>query len=403
MRFRELNIQTQRQAPSNARTEGFAFLARAGYVTRESAPTILGEQVLKRLEALSQKSESAFFDELALPVIRTASETFFSISTGDIEILHCSSCHYAERRGLARVRKQASPAEGALPLEKVATPDCHTIEALADYLHLSKEKTAKALMYTRTSDGKFVFVVVRGDMQLSQDKLRSQVGDARPATPQEISASGAEAGYASPIGLKDSLILADDLIPASANLVAGANEAGYHLKNTNYGRDYSAEIVADLTLANPGDACPNCGAHLELAEGNLLADGNGLYFEDVLSALAEVHHDDRGLAFPPPAAPFDVYLMHIPGKELNTRDAAEDLYAGLQDKGLLVLFDDRDERAGVKFNDADLVGLPVRVTAGEKNLKAGMVELKPRKDTDKQLVSTTDLARTIQILLKTHE
>jgi prolyl-tRNA synthetase len=246
-------------------------------------------------------------------------------------------------------------------------------------------------MYTRLRDNQFIFVVVRGDMQLSEAKLKQQVGDIRVATTEEIERSGAAAGYASPIGLKETLIVVDDLVPQSQNLVAGANETGYHLKNTNYGRDYSAEIVADLVQANAGDACINCGNPLSVFSAISLATRNGFDFENMLLALAEEHHDPKGLTLPHPAAPFAVYLMHLPGKELDTRAKAEEIYNTLQSAGISVLFDDRDERAGVKFNDADLIGCPIRITVGEKALKEGMVELKPRKDKDNRLINLTSL------------
>jgi prolyl-tRNA synthetase len=262
---------------------------------------------------------------------------------------------------------------------------------LAGYLGMPKEKTAKALMFTRASDGKFVFVVVRGDMQLGEAKLKKLVGEVRIATLEEIAKSGAAAGYASPIGLKNALIVADDLIPESANLVAGANETGCHLKNTNYGRDYTAEILADIVMADKGDSCSNCGNAMDLLNAELLADENGPHFEHILSALAETHHDAKGLMLPKEAAPFDAYLMQVPGKELDTRSKAEEIYAELQGAGISVLFDDRDERAGVKFNDADLIGCPLRLTVGEKNLKDGMVELKARKEKENRLVSLASL------------
>jgi prolyl-tRNA synthetase len=182
----------------------------------------------------------------------------------------------------------------------------------------------------------------------------------------------------------------DDLIPQVENLVAGANETGYHLKNTNYGRDYSAEIVADLVQARVGDPCLNCGSSLSVQAAMSLATRNAYDFENILLALAETHHDSKGLTLPHPAAPFDVYLMHVPGKELDTRAKAEEFYNSLQEAGISVLFDDRDERAGVKFNDADLIGCPVRMTVGEKALKEGMVELKPRKEKDNRLIRLTN-------------
>jgi prolyl-tRNA synthetase len=389
MKYRDLNIQTQREAPNNARTEGFAFLVRAGYLTRENIPTQLGEHALNHLRDLS--TDSSFFSLLSLQTIGNDNETFFPIVSGPIEVAHCRACKYTEQLELARFKKTALLQEDQLPLEKVLTPDCHTIEALANFLGVPKEKTAKALMYTRPSDHQFIFVVVRGDMQLSEAKLKQHVGDSRVATTEEIEGSGAAAGYASPIGLKETLIVVDDLIPSSPNLVAGANEAGYHLKNTNYGRDYSAEVVADLVQAKAGDACIECSNSLSVLSAITLATRNGFNFENILLALAEEHYEPKGLTLPRTAAPFDIYLMHVPGKELETRTKAEEIYNTLQSAGISVLFDDRDERAGVKFNDADLIGCPIRITVGEKALKEGMVELKPRKEKDSHLVSLTGL------------
>jgi len=251
-------------------------------------------------------------------------------------------------------------------------------------------------MFTRLSDGKFVFVVVRGDMQMSQAKLKKLIGEVRPATTEEITAPGAVAGYASPVGLKNALITVNDLIPQSMNLVAGANETGYHLMNTNCGRDYTAELTADIAQAKPGDACPSCGKLLSALNASLLAMRDEINFDAVLSALAETHHDDKGLTFPKEAAPFDIYLMQLPGKELDIQAATEDLYATLQKANIAVLFDDRDERAGVKFNDADLIGCPARVTVGEKNLRAGMVELKLRKATENQLLPISEVVSKIK-------
>src|SRR5215208_6522438 len=231
MKYRDLHIQTQREAPNNARTEGFSLLVRAGYLTREHVPTQLGEHTLNHLRSLADNP--SFLETLALPTIGSDTETFFPISSGPIEVAHCPACKYTERIELARFAKSPLPQEEELPLEKVWTPDCHTIEALATFLNVPKEKTAKALMYTRMTDNKFVFVVVRGDMQLSQAKLKLHVGDIRPARAEEIERTAAAPGYASPVGLKDALIVVDDFIPQSQNLVAGANESEHHLKNTN--------------------------------------------------------------------------------------------------------------------------------------------------------------------------
>lgn len=391
MKYTDLTIQTQREAPNNARTQGFAFLVRAGYVTRENQPTPLGERALEHLEKLSAELGDTFCSALNIPLIRNEEETFFPLKTGALEVIHCPACGYAARGEFALFAKSAFPIEEPLPVEKVETPECNTIEDLANFLGVSKEKTAKALLFTRQSDGKLVFVVVRGDMQLSEAKLKKQVGAVKLAYFDEIEAAGAVPGYASPIGLKDALIIVDDLIPGSPNLVAGANESGYHLKNVNYGRDYSAEIIADLVQAGEGDACVNCGKPLSALAADLLASNNAYQFDKILHALAESHQDDKGLTLPHPAAPFDVYLMHVPGKTMDTKPVAAELYESMQKAGISVFFDDRDERAGVKFNDADLIGCPARVTVGERGLQSGMIELKPRSASQNSLISLTSL------------
>ena len=391
MKYTDLSIQTQHEAPNNARTQGFAFLVRGGYLTRENQPTVLGEYALKHLENLSTELGNSFFKKLDILYISNEEETFFPLETGALDVVHCAACGYVARSELASFVKNTPPTEEALPTEKVATPECNTIEDLANFLEIPKERTAKALLYTRQSDEKFVFAVLRGDMQLSEAKLKDQVGDVKPATEEEIAASGAVAGYASPIGLKDVLIIVDDLIPNSPNLVAGANETGYHLKNVNHGRDYSAEIVADLVQVDKGNACVQCRESLSILSADLLASKNTLSFNKILHALAESHYDENGLTIPHPAAPFDVYLMHIPGKTMDTGTVAIELYEKLGAASISVLLDNRDTRAGVKFNDADLIGCPIRITVGERGLQDGMVELKPRSASQKSLVSLKNL------------
>ncbi|MFZ5858620.1 MAG: proline--tRNA ligase [Chloroflexota bacterium] len=400
MKYRDLHIQTQREFPNNARTEGFGWLVRAGYVTRENQLLPLGEQAITRLKEASK--QIPFFFQIGLPFRDNAEETFFETPTGAQEIVYCpnESCIYpVTRRELAVFQKTPFSQEERLPAEKVLTPDCPTIEALANFLNLPKEKTAKALMFTRVADEKFVFVVVRGDMTLSEIKLKNAVGEVRLAITEEIEQAGAVAGYASPVGLRDALIVVDELIPHSPNLAAGANEAGYHLLNTNCGRDYQPEIVADLVLTNAGDACPRCGGKLTVQRAEILATRNEFNFENILLSLAESHHDDKGLTFPKSAAPFDVYLMHVPGKTLDTRAEAEKIYNELQAAGISVLFDDRDERAGVKFNDADLIGCPIRITVGERGLQNGMVEVKERKAADSAQIQFKEISTRIKNLI----
>lgn len=395
MKYRDLQIQTQREFPNNARTQGFGWLVRAGYLTREGELLPLGQQAVQRLIELSRRGD--LLSSLSIPQLSNKTETWFPIASGNVEVIHCPACGFAEQAELAQFRKNPLPSEEPKPVEKVLTPDCNTIDSLAVFLNLPKEKTAKALMYTRLSDGQFVFAAVRGDMNLSEAKLRRVIGEFRLATVEEITHVGAAPGYASPINLRNALILVDDLIPHSVNLAAGANEAGYHLLNTNYGRDYSAATVADLAQAKTGDLCPNCAGTLAISPAIPLRSGSSFNHENILLALAESHHDEKGLAFPKAAAPFDVYLMHIAGKELNTLERAAGIYDQLQAAGLQVLFDDRDERAGVKFNDADLIGCPLRITVGEKNLKNGQVEVKVRREGENHLADISNLADMVKI------
>jgi prolyl-tRNA synthetase len=394
LRYRELAIQTQREAPNNARSQGAAFLVRAAYLTRDGELRPLGERAIERLRRLHQQEPDTFFSRLSLPIRNASGEVFSPLRSGAFEVLHCPACGYAARAELAGFRKFSLPVEEPRAVEKVATPQANTIESLAAFLSVPPEKTAKALMFTRKSDNRFLFVVVRGDMVLSEAKLERHTGEFRLATVPEILAAGAVPGYASPVGLKDALIAVDELIQVSANLAAGANEEGYHLLNVNCGRDYQPEIIADLALAHAGDPCTVCNTPLELENAELLSSHDEMDFKAILLTLAEANHDEKGLALP--AAPFDVHLMHVPGKEMDTRSKAEELYQALEAAGLEVLFDDRDERAGVKFNDADLIGAPLRVTAGERALKEDSVEVKPRRSAESRLLRIDQLIESLR-------
>lgn len=379
MKYRALGIQTLRQAPKSARTDGEALLFRAAVFSPDGALTSFGARLSERLQRLFRSLKGdAFFRALELPVLSDAQgDVYAPYPAGKTEALRCPSCGYFAPREQAEIGRQPI-AEEALPLERVWTPGCNTIESLARYLNIPTARTAKALMFTRLADGEFIFVVVRGDTTLNPHKLAALVGEVRPATEEEIRAAGAVPGYASPIGLRRGRVLVDAWIPLSPNLVAGANEEGYHLKNVNYGRDYAAQQVADLIWAEAGALCPKQDGKLEaLTVLPLQVDGN-LLEENLLRALAETHHDAVGLRWPPAIAPFDIYLLDVPGKEMDTRAVATELYEQLTSAGLEVLFDDRDERAGVKFTDADLLGIPWRITVGERGLKEGHLEVKDR-------------------------
>jgi prolyl-tRNA synthetase len=277
---------------------------------------------------------------------------------------------------------------------------------------------------------KFIFAVVRGDMEVNETKLGNAVKarTLRPATEEEIRAVGAEPGYASPVGLDGStsdrsfLVVIDDLIPQSTNLVAGANQAGYHLLNVNYGRDYQADIITDIAAAGEGSACPNCGHGIRAVRGvevgNIFKLGTfyseamdckfldkdgkmkpvvmgsyGIGLGRLIGCIAEEYHDEHGLTWPVTVAPYQVHLVLLVGKsqegDQKTADpakVAEALYSSMQEAGIEVLFDDRAESPGVKFNDADLIGIPIRLTVGERALRQGGIELKRRDQADRRQV-----------------
>lgn len=361
------------------------WLIRAGYLSHGGELLPLGERVAMRLRALS--GDPGFPSGLGLAVGQGEKEIFFPSAEGPVDLLSCPACGAVSRREFARARQvvagAGAGAGAALPPRKVATPDCPDIESLARFLQIPASRTAKALLFVRERDGRFGMAMVRGDMFLSEAKLEACTGLVRLATEAEIRRAGAEPGYASPVGLTGAWVIVDELIAESPGLVAGANEAGYHLENIRCGRDFVPDLVADLTMARPGDACHACGGELKLERALVLAirlpsGGWDWQWISLIRALAETCHDDRGLTLPVSVAPFEIYLLHVPGKTTDTRSAAAELEQSLTEAGRSVLFDDREERAGVKFADADLIGCPLRVTVGERGLPQGLVEVKSR-------------------------
>ncbi len=380
------------------------------------------EQTQKNYQKMLEKLLLDLFSQLEIKIKKTDCGGYaFIAAQGGTDYIRCPQCDYLDTQDFARRAKNTLSAEEPRELEKVATPDAHTIEALAAFLNIPKEKTAKAVFMTATisSKEKLIFAILRGDMDLSEAKLIHALGASalRPARDDEILAVGAVPGYASPVGIKNVLVVVDELVPNSPNLVAGANEGGFHLRNVNYGRDYEADIVTDLALAQAGDRCPNCNATLaqisgtELvsvtpiltAEGATYTDeagkGQPIYLSSwtldlgrIFAAVAESHHDDYGLILPPLIAPYDIHLVWLPSKKADTRSEADDLYLNLSNVGFTLLYDDRDVRAGQKFNDADLIGCPVRITVGERALEEGCVEIKLRSKKEKELIEIDDVA-----------
>ncbi|MFN2215461.1 MAG: YbaK/EbsC family protein, partial [Anaerolineales bacterium] len=336
-----------------------------------------------------------------------------------------------------RFKKKAIPAEELKELQKVATPDAHTIAALATFLEIPKEKTAKAVFFMAEIQRKdeleeiFVFALVRGDMDINETKLSHAVNarKLRPATDEEILATGATPGYASPVGLKNVLIVIDDIIPESTNLVSGANEEGYHLINVNYPRDYSATIITDIAKATEGFGCPDCGEPLSSSRGievaNIFQLGTrysekmGCYYLDqsgkkmpvfmgsygigigrLMACIVEQFHDHDGIIWPVSVSPFDVHLILLRGKgDSFSEIEAEKLYEELSKSGFEVLFDDNNDSPGVKFKNADLIGCPIRITVSDRARQQGGVEIKFRNGHNKKIVSRDEIVNFVQVEL----
>ena len=361
-----------------------------------------------------------------------AHEFMYLTPAGEDTLMICDDCGYAANRQIATYHKPDPPEEEPGKLEPVETPGTKTIKQLAEYLDIAESRTAKAVFLTGTIPGEegdreqLVLAIVRGDMELNETKLANAVGAnaLRPATEEEIKAAGAVPGYASPRGLKGTLIVVDDLVAKSPNLVAGANRDGYHEKNVNYGRDYEAEIVTDLTAAKQGDPCPKCSAGLRAERGvevgnifklgtRYTVDMEATYLDEdgaekpvvmgsygigtgrLLASIAEERHDEEGLIWPISVAPYEIHLLSLRGGE----EAAEQLYQVLVDRGREVLFDDRDESPGVKFADADLIGLPLRVTVSKRSIESGGVEVKRRDEEESEIVAIDEAPEALDTLI----
>jgi prolyl-tRNA synthetase len=396
------------------------------------------------LEVLAVKSDSGMMGG------KMAHEFMYLTPIGEDSLLLCDNCSYTANRQVADFRKSPAAPDELEPIDKVLTPDCKTIEDLSAFLGVPKSKTAKAVFFMASIPQgqelteQFIFAVIRGDMELNETKLANVVGarELRPATEQEIEAAGAVPGFASPIALMPLppaepgeknvgvKVVLDDSIPASPNLVAGANEKGYHFLNTNYPRDYTADLVTDIASADDGAACPECGNPMKLMRGvevgNIFKLGTrysealGCTFLDqdgvqkavvmgsygigvgrLLACIAEAHHDDYGLVWPITIAPFQIHmvLLRVNGTTL-AEATANNLYADLQAAGIEVLFDDRDESPGVKFNDADLIGIPIRITVSERALAQEGVELKLRRESEREIVPLNKIESRLQAEIK---
>ena len=406
------------------------------------------------LDAAYPKFYQAYFNifrRCGLDVIAVESDTgmmggtmaheFMALTpVGEDTLLVCDNCGYSANRQIAVFRKPTPDAIAPRLLEEVHTPNVTTIASLAEFLGIGLDETAKAVFMVaeieeteQKSYEKFVFVVVRGDMEVNETKLSNAIKAKRmrPATTDEIRAIGAEPGYGSPLGIDRSrtLLVVDDLVTVSPNLVAGANRVDTHMRNVSYGRDYTADVVMDVVAASDGHPCPTCGNALRtvrgvevgnifklgtrysLAMGATFLDENGetkpivmgsygIGSERMMACIIEHHHDDQGIQWPITIAPYQVMLVGL-GNEKTPEvvEAAERIYSQLKQLGVEVLYDDRDERAGVKFNDADLLGIPLRLTVGAKGLKSGALELKLRRNGELREIPVDSVAAGVKAVI----
>jgi len=355
-------------------------------------------------------------------------EFMFVTEAGEDEILYCSNCDYSANVEKAQSVKPKLEVEAPLSLEEVSTPGIKTIEEVANFIGVSPRRTLKAVFYI--ADGELTFAVIRGDFEVNEVKLANLLNcvELRLATEAEVEEAGLIAGSASPVGIKRIKTVADDSVTLGSNFVAGANKADTHFKNVNYPRDFEADVVADIAIACPGNGCPKCGSRLLAMHGievghvfklgtffsrklgAFFLDENGtskpivmgcygIGLERLLAATVEQSHDDKGIIWPVSIAPYQVYLCPLYLDNPQVSSLAGKLYEDLREEGIEVLFDDRNESAGVKLNDADLLGIPLRIILSPRTLKAQSVELKWRTEEQAQFLSLEGAAKEVKQLI----
>jgi prolyl-tRNA synthetase len=348
--------------------------------------------------------------------------------TGEDEIIYCPSCGYSANTEKAQSIKAQLTDEEPLPLEEVNTPGMTSIEEVSNFLQVPPSHTLKAVFYM--TDKKLVFVVIRGDIEVNEVKLKNVLGcsDLRLATEAEVMKAGIIAGSASPIGISGVKIIADESITSGANFVAGANKPDTHVKNVNHPRDFKVDLVTDIALARAGEGCPKCRAKLSSMRGievghvfklgTLFSEKLGAFYIDaggashpivmgcygigldrLMAAAIEQNHDDKGIIWPLAIAPYQIYLCPLYLENPQVEATAENLYAELENNGLEVLYDDRSQSPGVKFNDADLLGIPIRVTISPRTLEKGNAEIKLRSGKEARLSPLTKITTMLNRLI----
>ncbi|MFC2052329.1 proline--tRNA ligase [Chloroflexota bacterium] len=349
--------------------------------------------------------------------------------SGEDEIIYCPGCKYAANADKAQSIKDKIENGDPLPLEEIKTPGMASIEAVSGFLNVPPSHTLKAVFYI--TDGKLIFVAIRGDLEVNEVKLKNALDcpELRMATEAEVIEAGIVPGAASPVAISGIRVITDDSITSGANFVAGANKPDTHLKNVNYPRDFKVDLIADIARARAGDKCPGCEDKLLSTHGievghtfklgTFLSQTLGAAFIDqsgtsrpivmgcygiglgrLLAAAIEQNHDDKGIIWPLAIAPAHIYLCPLYLENPQVAAAAEKLYADLTTQGLEVLFDDRNESPGVKFNDADLFGIPIRITVSPRALEENSVEVKWRSDKQPQLVPLGEAVTRLKELIR---
>ncbi|MFR7974873.1 MAG: proline--tRNA ligase [Intestinibacter bartlettii] len=349
-----------------------------------------------------------------------SAEFMVKSEVGEDEIVFCSGCDYAANIEKATSVNHEASTEEMKEMGEIETPNVHTIEELQDFFKMDAGQFAKTLIYY--ADGKTVAVVVRGDRDVNETKVANAIGGAvefELASEDTIKAvTGAEVGFAGPIGIKTDYLFIDQEVVDQRNVIVGANKTGYHIQNANFGRDFEGQ-VGDFRNVQEGDKCPKCGQPLEIMRGvevghifklgtkysesmgATFLDQNGksqpiimgcygIGVERTVAAVIEQHHDENGIIWPLAIAPYHVVVVPVNVKKEEHLENAEKIYKELEAAGVEVLLDDRNERAGFKFKDSDLLGIPMRITVG-KDIVDGKVEFKLRKEADKEIISVDEV------------
>ncbi|MEO8540674.1 MAG: proline--tRNA ligase [bacterium] len=355
---------------------------------------------------------------------KESQEFIYLTEDGEDEILLCPGCGYAANAEKAEFVPAAAIASDPAPMEKIATPGQKTIADLAKFLGLDERQTVKAVFYK--ADGEPVFVAIRGDLDVNEVKLKNalKAQDVDPMDEPMVKRLGLVAGSASAVGLVGMRVVADPTAVEAANLVAGANEDGFHFLNTNHGRDWKADIVANIALARAGDICATCGTALEVRRGmemghvfklgTVYSDSIGVQYLDeagerhpcvmgcygigverMLAAVIEANHDDNGIIWPAEVAPYDAHVVVLNGDQEPVVAALAELEAATDAARLTLLVDDRGDSAGIKFKDADLLGMPARLTLSPRSLEKGGVEFRTRRTGETTIVPLAEAVSAI--------